>query len=46
MQFGSDEAAYHLILEMYDRGNLVLTDHEECTIFWEGGVIGLYLVGL
>merc|ERR1719354_228961 len=28
MQFGSDEAAYHLILEMYDRGNLVLTDHE------------------
>jgi len=28
LQFGSDEAAYHLILEMYDRGNLVLTDHE------------------
>ena len=46
MQFGSDEAAYHLILEMYDRGNLVLTDYEEFTIIWEGGVIGLYLVGL
>lgn len=28
IQFGSGEAAYHLILEMYDRGNLVLTDHE------------------
>jgi len=28
MQFGSGEAAYHLILEMYDRGNLVLTDFE------------------
>jgi len=28
LQFGSGEAAYHLILEMYDRGNLVLTDHE------------------
>lgn len=27
-QFGSGEAAYHLILEMYDRGNLVLTDFE------------------
>jgi len=28
LQFGSGEAAYHLILEMYDRGNLVLTDWE------------------
>jgi len=28
IQFGSGEAAYHLILEMYDRGNLVLTDWE------------------
>ncbi|KAI7804319.1 ribosome quality control complex subunit NEMF-like [Triplophysa rosa] len=28
IQFGSDEAAYHLILELYDRGNIVLTDHE------------------
>lgn len=28
LQFGSGEAAYHLILELYDRGNIVLTDHE------------------
>jgi len=28
LQFGSGEAAYHLVLEMYDRGNLVLTDAE------------------
>jgi len=28
LQFGSGDAAYHLILEMYDRGNLVLTDFE------------------
>uniref|UniRef100_A0A4W3K603 Ribosome quality control complex subunit NEMF n=1 Tax=Callorhinchus milii TaxID=7868 RepID=A0A4W3K603_CALMI len=27
-QFGSDDAAYHLIVELYDRGNVVLTDHE------------------
>ncbi|XP_043930219.1 nuclear export mediator factor NEMF [Protopterus annectens] len=27
-QFGSDEAAYHIIIELYDRGNIVLTDHE------------------
>nr|XP_020667671.1 nuclear export mediator factor NEMF [Pogona vitticeps] len=27
-QFGSDEAAYHLIIELYDRGNIVLTDHQ------------------
>ncbi|KAM9294302.1 ribosome quality control complex subunit NEMF [Gastrophryne carolinensis] len=27
-QFGSDVAAYHLIVELYDRGNVVLTDHE------------------
>ncbi|XP_069772502.1 ribosome quality control complex subunit NEMF isoform X2 [Narcine bancroftii] len=27
-QFGSDQAAYHLIVELYDRGNIVLTDHE------------------
>lgn len=26
-QFGTDEAAYHLIVELYDRGNIVLTDH-------------------
>lgn len=27
MQFGSDEAAYHVILELYDRGNVILTDY-------------------
>ncbi|XP_012682273.2 nuclear export mediator factor NEMF [Clupea harengus] len=27
-QFGSDEAAYHLIVELYDRGNIILADHE------------------
>ncbi|XP_050663996.1 ribosome quality control complex subunit NEMF homolog isoform X1 [Leptidea sinapis] len=26
MQFGSGEAAYHVVLELYDRGNIVLTD--------------------
>eukprot|EP00117_Sycon_ciliatum_P034105 scpid19698/ scgid26108/ Nuclear export mediator factor NEMF; Antigen NY-CO-1; Serologically defined colon cancer antigen 1 len=28
LQFGTDEAAYHLIVELYDRGNVVLTDHQ------------------
>ncbi|XP_006611464.1 nuclear export mediator factor NEMF homolog isoform X1 [Apis dorsata] len=28
LQFGSGEAAYHIILELYDRGNIVLTDYE------------------
>ncbi|KAH0534552.1 hypothetical protein KQX54_005197 [Cotesia glomerata] len=28
LQFGSNQAAYHVILEVYDRGNIVLTDHE------------------
>lgn len=28
LQFGINEAAYHIILEMYDRGNIVLTDFE------------------
>uniref|UniRef100_A0AAY4BUH4 Ribosome quality control complex subunit NEMF n=1 Tax=Denticeps clupeoides TaxID=299321 RepID=A0AAY4BUH4_9TELE len=28
MQFGSDEAAYHLIIELYDRGNIILADFE------------------
>ncbi|PIK48438.1 putative nuclear export mediator factor NEMF [Apostichopus japonicus] len=28
MQFGSNEAAYHLLVEIYDRGNIALTDHE------------------
>lgn len=27
-QFGSDDAAYHLIVELYDRGNIVLTDYQ------------------
>ncbi|XP_072346950.1 ribosome quality control complex subunit NEMF isoform X1 [Scyliorhinus torazame] len=27
-QFGSDQAAYHLIVELYDRGNIILTDYE------------------
>ncbi|PSN48253.1 Nuclear export mediator factor Nemf [Blattella germanica] len=26
LQFGTGEAAYHVILELYDRGNMVLTD--------------------
>lgn len=28
LQFGSSEAAYHVMLEVYDRGNIILTDHE------------------
>jgi len=28
LQFGSNEAAYHLIVELYDRGNILLTDYE------------------
>ncbi|XP_026155712.1 ribosome quality control complex subunit NEMF [Mastacembelus armatus] len=28
IQFGSEEAAYHLIIELYDRGNIILADHE------------------
>ncbi|XP_013398422.1 nuclear export mediator factor Nemf [Lingula anatina] len=28
LQFGSGEAAYHVILELYDRGNIILTDYE------------------
>jgi predicted ribosome quality control (RQC) complex YloA/Tae2 family protein len=27
-QFGSGEAAHHLILELYAKGNVILTDHE------------------
>lgn len=27
-QFGMGEASYHIILELYDRGNVILTDHE------------------
>lgn len=28
IQFGSGEVAYHVILELYDRGNIVITDYE------------------
>uniref|UniRef100_A0A646QDP9 Nuclear export mediator factor NEMF n=1 Tax=Hemiscolopendra marginata TaxID=943146 RepID=A0A646QDP9_9MYRI len=28
LQFGCNEAAYHVILELYDKGNIVLTDFE------------------
>eukprot|EP01137_Pigoraptor_chileana_P019675 Opistho-2@81013 len=28
LQFGSGEAAYHVIVELYDKGNIVLTDSE------------------
>lgn len=28
LQFGSKEAAYHVIVELYDRGNILITDHE------------------
>ncbi|GAB6026032.1 hypothetical protein CHUAL_012242 [Chamberlinius hualienensis] len=28
LQFGSNEAAYHVILELYDKGNIVLTDYQ------------------
>ena len=32
LQFGSGEAAYHIILELYDRGNIVLTDFSYCIL--------------
>ena len=32
LQFGSDHAAQHLIVELYDRGNVVLTDHAHCIL--------------
>ncbi|XP_013097254.2 ribosome quality control complex subunit NEMF homolog [Stomoxys calcitrans] len=32
-QFGAGEAAYHIILELYDRGNIVLTDHEMTIVY-------------
>lgn len=28
LTFGSNEAAYHVILELYDRGNIVITDYQ------------------
>ncbi|EFN86238.1 nuclear export mediator factor NEMF homolog isoform X1 [Harpegnathos saltator] len=33
LQFGSGEAAYHIILELYDRGNIILTDHEMVILY-------------
>ncbi|KAH1014684.1 hypothetical protein HUJ05_012526 [Dendroctonus ponderosae] len=33
LQFGTSEAAYHVILELYDRGNIVLTDHEMTILY-------------
>ncbi|KAL6421898.1 hypothetical protein ACFW04_010798 [Cataglyphis niger] len=33
LQFGSGEAAYHIILEVYDRGNIILTDHEMVILY-------------
>ncbi|XP_022219389.2 nuclear export mediator factor NEMF homolog [Drosophila obscura] len=32
-QFGSGDAAYHVLLELYDRGNLILTDFELTTLY-------------
>lgn len=28
LQFGAGEFAYHVILELYDRGNIILTDKD------------------
>lgn len=28
LKFGSNEASYHVIVELYDRGNLVITDYQ------------------
>lgn len=33
MQFGTDEASYHVILELYDRGNVILADHEMTILY-------------
>lgn len=33
LQFGSGDAAYHIILELYDRGNIVLTDFEMTILY-------------
>lgn len=27
MQFGTGDAAYHVILELYDKGNIIFTDY-------------------
>ena len=31
-QFGESEAAYHVILELYDRGNIILCDYTMKTL--------------
>ncbi|XP_053213804.1 ribosome quality control complex subunit NEMF-like [Panonychus citri] len=28
IQFGINEAAYHIIIELYDKGNVIITDHQ------------------
>lgn len=33
LQFGSGEAAYHIILEVFDRGNIILTDYEMVILY-------------
>ncbi|XP_039492628.1 nuclear export mediator factor NEMF homolog [Drosophila santomea] len=33
LQFGTGDAAYHVILELYDRGNVILTDYELTTLY-------------
>lgn len=33
LQFGSNEAAYHIIIELYDRGNILLTDCEMTILY-------------
>ncbi|CAG9835026.1 unnamed protein product [Diabrotica balteata] len=33
LQFGTGEAAYHVILELYDRGNILLTDYEHTILY-------------
>lgn len=32
-QFGTGDAAYHVLLELYDRGNVVLTDYEQTILY-------------
>lgn len=33
LQFGSGEAAYHILLEVYDRGNIILTDYQMVILY-------------
>ncbi|XP_020279965.1 nuclear export mediator factor NEMF homolog [Pseudomyrmex gracilis] len=33
LQFGSGEAAYHILLELFDRGNIILTDCEMIILY-------------